>query len=150
MPGKVVPRRSDYVWGRALTTRWADNDVYGHVNNATYLALFDSAINHFLISRGGLDIHGGVRGLVVSSACDFFAPVAYPADVEVGLRVDRIGTSSVHYGVALFASGDDRARAAGTMVHVFVDRATSRPVSVPPALRRALETISAGASGSGA
>jgi acyl-CoA thioester hydrolase len=140
--GKAVPRRSDYAWFRAVTTRWMDNDVYGHVNNAHYYAYFDSAINDLLISRGGLDIQGGpVVGFVVSSACDFFSPVAYPQDLEVGVRADRIGTSSVHYGVALFLPGGEEARAAGTMVHVFVDRASSRPVPIPEPLRRALQGI---------
>ncbi len=141
-PDRPVPRRADYAWFRGVTTRWVDNDVYGHVNNATYYAFFDSAINAYLIARGGLDIHrGAVVGWVVSSSCDYFAPVAYPEEVEVGVRADRIGTSSVHYGVALFAAGDDRARAAGSMVHVFVDRASSRPAPLPAALRAALEAL---------
>ena len=142
MADKVAPRRADYAWFRPVTPRWMDNDVYGHVNNAHYYAYFDTVVNRYLIEAGGLDIHAGkVVGYVVSSACDFFRPVAYPDDLEVGLRVNRIGRSSVRYGLGLFAVGDDAARAAGAVVHVFVDRATSRPVDVPGPLRRALEAI---------
>jgi acyl-CoA thioester hydrolase len=123
-----------------------DNDVYGHVNNAHYYSYFDTVINQYLIGLGGLDIHASpVVGFVVSSSCDFFRPVAYPGEVEVGLRVDRIGKSSVHYGVALFAAGDDVARAAGTVVHVFVDRAASTPVAIPAAIALALEAIAVAA-----
>jgi len=143
MADKVAPRRADYAWFRPITPRWMDNDVYGHVNNAHYYAYFDTVVNRYLIEAGGLDIHGGsVAGYVVSSACDFLRPVAYPEDLEVGLVVSHVGTSSVRYGLALFAAGDDGARATGTMVHVFVDRGTSRPVPVPERLRRALEAIS--------
>jgi acyl-CoA thioester hydrolase len=119
-----------------------DNDVYGHVNNAHYYAYFDTVVNRYLIEIGGLDIHGGkVVGYVVSSACDYFRPVAYPEDLEVGLRVDRIGRSSVRYGLGLFAAGGEAACAAGTVVHVFVDRGASGPVEIPGPIRRALEEI---------
>jgi len=142
MAEKVVPRRGEYVSFRTVTARWMDNDVYGHVNNAHYYSYFDSVVNQYLIREGGLDIFAGpVVGYVVSSSCDYFKPVAYPDDLEIGLRVDRIGRSSVHYGVGVFLSGDDEARAAGSMVHVFVDRATSRPTSLPPKVREALEAI---------
>jgi len=119
-----------------------DNDVYGHVNNAHYYSYFDTVINQYLIERGGLDIHSSpVVGFVVSSSCDFFRPVAYPERLEVGLRVDRTGKSSVHYGVAVFAAEDDVARAAGKVVHVFVDRTTSTPVPIPEPIRQALEAV---------
>jgi acyl-CoA thioester hydrolase len=145
MAERPVPRRADYARFHAVTTRWMDNDVYGHVNNAHYYSFFDTAINAYLIAEGGLDIRRGpVVGYVVRSACDYFGPVAYPDALEVGVRVDRVGTSSVHYGVALFAAGDERARAAGTMVHVFVDRDTSRATAIPAPLRRALEAIACG------
>jgi acyl-CoA thioester hydrolase len=137
-----APRRADYAWFRPVTPRWMDNDVYGHVNNAHYYAYFDTVVNRYLIERGGLDIHAGkVVGFVVRSTCDYFRPVADPEDLEIGLRVDRIGRSSVHYGLSLLAAGDDVARAAGTVVHVFVDRETSKPVEIPEPLRRALEGI---------
>jgi acyl-CoA thioester hydrolase len=146
MATKVSPRRADYAWFRPVTARWMDNDVYGHVNNAHYYSYFDTVINQYLIERGGLDIHSSpVVGFVVSSSCDFFRPVAYPERLEVGLRVDRTGKSSVHYGVAVFAAEDDAARAAGKVVHVFVDRRTSTSVPIPEPIRQALGAV-AGAS----
>jgi len=142
MATKPPPRRADYAWFRPVTTRWMDNDVYGHVNNAHYYSYFDTVINQYLIERGGLDLQASpVVGFVVSSSCDFFRPVAYPGGLEVGVRVERTGTSSGHYGVALFAAGDDAARAAGGLVHVFVDRASSTPAPIPEPIRRALEAL---------
>jgi acyl-CoA thioester hydrolase len=136
------PPRSAYRAFHRVTTRWMDNDAYGHVNNAHYYSYFDTAINAQLVAEGGLDIQrGAVVGFVVSSGCDFFAPVSYPAPVEVGLRVDQLGRSSVRYGVAVFAEGDDRARAAGFMVHVFVDRASGTSTPVPDPIRAALEGL---------
>jgi acyl-CoA thioester hydrolase len=140
--GRPVPTRAEYAWFHRVTTRWMDNDVYGHVNNAHYYAYFDSAINAWLVERGGLDVRSSpVIGYVVSSSCDYFAPVAYPETVEVGVRVERLGTSSARYAVALFREGDDRARAAGSMVHVFVDRGADRAVPIPGPLRAALELL---------
>src|SRR5262252_5519701 len=141
MSKKNAPRRADYPYVKKVTTRWMDNDVYGHVNNAHYFSYFDSVINEYLISEGGLDIHGKVVGFMVSSQCDYFGPLSYPGVVEIGLRAERIGNSSVTYAVAAFAESDDAARAAGSMTHVFVDRATSKPVPLPVAVRRALEAI---------
>jgi acyl-CoA thioester hydrolase len=139
---REVPRREDYAWFGTVTARWMDNDVYGHVNNAHYYSYFDTVINRFLVERGGLDIHRGpVVGFVVSSACQFFRPVAFPVDLEIGLRVDRLGRSSAHYGVAVFAPGDTQARAAGTMVHVFVERAASRSTEIPGPIRAALQSL---------
>jgi len=142
MPTPTRPARAEYRYVQPVTSRWMDNDLYGHVNNAHYYSYFDSVVNRYLVEQGGLDIHrGAVVGYIVSSACEYFAPVAYPDPLEVGVRVDRLGSSSVRYGVALFREGDPAARAAGTLVHVFVDRATSRPTPVPPAVRAALERI---------
>jgi acyl-CoA thioester hydrolase len=125
-----------------------DNDLYGHVNNAHYYSYFDTVVNRYLVEAGGLDIFGGpVVGWIVASSCEYFAPVAYPDPLEVGVRVDRLGSSSVHYGVALFRAGDAVARAAGTMIHVFVDRGSSQPTPIPDALRRALQELSASATG---
>lgn len=146
---KERPRRGDYRYAHPLTTRWADNDVYGHVNNVAYYAFFDSAANAFLIGPGGLDIHGGdVIGLVVESACQYHAPVAYPSPLVAMVRVDRLGTRAVTYGIAVFTDDPaverderDRAVAHGHFVHVFVDRATRRPVAMPERLRAALATI---------
>lgn len=142
---KDRPRRADYRYAHALTTRWADNDVYGHVNNVAYYTFFDSAANAFLIGEGGLDIHGGdVIGLVVESACQYHAPVAYPSPLTAMVRVDRLGTRAVTYGIAVFADdGDERDQAVahGHFVHVFVDRTTRRPVAMPERLRAALASL---------
>jgi acyl-CoA thioester hydrolase len=119
-----------------------DNDVYGHVNNALYYAFFDTAINEYLISEGGLDIREGVViGLAVETHCRFLRPVAFPAALEVGLRVGKLGTSSVRYELAVFTGGEELAAADGYFVHVFVDRERRTPVAIPPAIRAALERL---------
>jgi acyl-CoA thioester hydrolase len=134
--------RADYRYFQPILTRWHDNDVYGHVNNVTYYSYFDTAVNTYLIEQGGLDIHGGaVVGFVVSSACDYFASVAFPDRLEVGLRVGKLGSSSVQYELAVFRAGEEEACAAGRLVHVFVDRATNQPVAIPDGLRGALESL---------
>ena len=127
-----------------LTTRWMDNDVYGHINNVAYYAYFDSAANHYLIHSGGLDVlKSPVIGLVVESKCNYFKPLAYPDTLQVGLRVDRLGKSSVTYGIGVFredpqTSGPEpEAAAAGHFVHVFVDRHSRRPTPIPEPLRTA-------------
>ncbi|WP_287028727.1 acyl-CoA thioesterase [Pseudomonas sp. UBA6310] len=137
--------RADYRHFQPVTTRWHDNDLYGHVNNVVYYSYFDSAVNTFLIERGGLDIHAGqVVGFVVSSSCDYFASIAFPERIEVGLRVARLGNSSVQYELAVFKGGEDEACAAGRFVHVFVDRQSNRPVPIPDSLRAALEGLLVG------
>lgn len=134
--------RRDYLHFQQITTRWHDNDVYGHVNNVTYYSYFDSAVNAYLIEVGGLDIHGGeVVGFVVSSSCDYFASIAFPDAIEVGLRVGKLGNSSVQYELAVFKATEDEACAAGRFVHVFVDRRSNRPVPIPEALRSALARL---------
>lgn len=145
-PGKNAksppPVRSDYRAGSAITTRWNDNDPYGHVNNAIYYLWFDTAVNRYLIEQGVLDITGGdTIGLVVNTGCDYFAPIAFPDDVMARIRVDRLGNSSVTYGVGLFRGEEDIASAAGSFTHVYVDRENRRPVSLPTPLRAALEAI---------
>jgi acyl-CoA thioester hydrolase len=136
------PRRGVYRCFYPITTRWSDNDLYGHVNNVIYYSYFDSAANRYLIEEGGLDIQGGdIVGYVVSSGCDYHAPVAYPERIEAGLRVDRLGNSSVRYGIAIFREGEETAVAHGHFVHVFVDRASNRAVPIPPRLRAALAAI---------
>lgn len=138
----ITPQRADYRHFQPITTRWHDNDIYGHVNNVTYYSFFDSAVNTYLIERGGLDIHdGSVVGFVVSSSCDYFASIAYPDLIEVGLRVAKLGNSSVQYELAVFKVGEDEACAAGRFVHVFVDRASNLPVSIPDILREALQVL---------
>lgn len=134
--------RSDYPHFQPISTRWHDNDIYGHVNNVTYYSYFDSAVNSYLIEVGGLDIHNGeVVGFVVSSSCDYFASIAFPERIEIGLRVARLGTSSVQYELAVFKQGEDEACAAGRFVHVFVDRASNRPLPIPELLRTALAAL---------
>lgn len=135
-------RRGDYRHFQPITTRWHDNDIYGHVNNVTYYSYFDSAVNAYLITEGGLNIHEGeVVGFVVSSSCDYFASIAFPDVIEVGLRVARLGNSSVQYELAIFRAGEPQACAAGRFVHVFVERSSNRPVTIPATLRRALERL---------
>jgi len=137
-----MTQRSDYRQFQPILTRWQDNDVYGHVNNVAYYSYFDSAVNTYLIEHGGLDIHGGeVVGFVVSSSCDYFASVAFPERLEVGLRVGKLGTSSVQYELAVFRAGEDEACAAGRFVHVFVERASNRPVEIPASMREALQRL---------
>jgi acyl-CoA thioester hydrolase len=131
----------DYPHRSAIPTRWADNDVYGHVNNVEYYAFFDTVINAWLIREGGLDIHSGpVIGLCAESHCEFTAPLTFPETVTAGLRVGHLGSSSVRYEIGLFGS-DGAVAASGWFVHVFVDRASRRPVSIPDRLRSALERL---------
>ena len=142
MPKPQPPARDAYGWFTPITTRWSDNDIYGHVNNVIYYSYFDSIANRYLIEMGGLDIHAGSTvGLVVNSSCDYHAPIAYPQALEGGLRVDRLGNSSVQYGIAVFVAGERIACANGTFTHVFVDRDTNKPLPIPPRMREALATI---------
>lgn len=128
--------RSSYRAFRRIPTRWADNDMYGHVNNVVYYEWFDTAVNALLIERGALDIHHGTMvGFVVETQCNYFAPLAFPQMVEAGIRVAHAGNSSVRYEIALFAEGAETAAAQGHFIHVYVDRATQRPVKLWPALQ---------------
>ncbi|MEO6018227.1 MAG: acyl-CoA thioesterase [Polaromonas sp.] len=135
--------RSAYKAFRHITTRWSDNDLYGHVNNVVYYSWFDTAVNGLLIERGGLDIHsGGVIGLVVETHCNYFAPLAFPEPVVAGIRVAQVGSSSVRYEVALFPADEAQPCAAkGHFVHVYVGRHTRRPSPLPPELLLVLETL---------
>jgi acyl-CoA thioester hydrolase len=127
---------------RAITTRWMDNDVYGHVNNVQYYSFFDTVVNGYLIAQGALDpVSSDVIGLVVETQCNYFAPLSFPQGVDAGLRVAHLGTSSVRYEVGLFAQGDEAAAAQGHFVHVYVDRATRRPVALPQLLKDALAPL---------
>jgi len=125
-----------------IPTRWMDNDVYGHVNNAVYYAYFDTVINRYLIEAGGLDFRNGpVVGIAVETMCRFHRSFSYPDVVEAGLRVGLLGNSSVRYEVGLFAPCEEEARADGHFVHVFVERATMRPVPIPDPIRLALAKL---------
>lgn len=132
----------DYPHRQTIPTRWKDNDVYGHVNNVEYYSFFDTIINEYLIRAGGLDILAGpVIGLCAESHCAFTAAVEFPEPVEAGLRVGHLGTSSVRYEIGLFGDGGDTPAATGWFVHVFVDRATRRPVPIPASIRSALSAL---------
>ncbi|WP_206952664.1 acyl-CoA thioesterase [Trinickia acidisoli] len=139
--------RDDYRHFLPITTRWMDNDVYGHVNNVVYYSYFDTVVNEYLIRSDVLDVeHGTTIGLVVETQCNYFAPLVFPERVDAGLRVARIGGSSVRYEVGLFKEGERQAAAQGHFVHVYVDRATRRPVALPEPLRAALVPLIAAAS----
>ncbi|MGN6058687.1 MAG: acyl-CoA thioesterase [Sphingomicrobium sp.] len=137
-----APRAEFKVW-RTFTTRWADNDAYGHVNNTVFYQWFDSAVNGWMVEQGMLDIAtGDPIGLVVQTQCTYFAPLAFPNAVEVGVRVSELSRSSIRYRIGVFGEGQERAAAQGEFVHVVVDRANRRPVEIPDHWRRALEAIS--------
>jgi acyl-CoA thioester hydrolase len=138
-----VPERiENYPYIVPITTRWMDNDVYGHVNNVAYYSYFDTAANHFLIHEGGLDIHASpIVALVVESRCQYHQALAYPEPVRAAVRVDRLGNSSVTYGIGVFRADDPEPAAHGHFVHVFVDRQSRRPVPIPEPMRQALARI---------
>jgi acyl-CoA thioester hydrolase len=141
-PKPAPEGRAGYKAFRTIGTRWMDNDAYGHVNNVVYYSWFDTAVNAHLIEQGALDIHaGGTIGLVIETQCNYFAPVAFPQTVEAGLRVAKIGNSSVRYEVGLFLQGEPLTVAKGHFVHVYVDRASRRPANLPERLKRVLEAL---------
>lgn len=134
--------RASYAHFSPITTRWMDNDIYGHVNNVTYYSYFDTAVNRYLIEAGVLDIHEGeLIGLVIETHCNYFAPLAFPRNVEAGIRVAHIGKSSVRYEIGLFDEGESLSAASGHFVHVYVDRATRRPAHLPDAFIQVLQSL---------
>jgi len=142
MSQKPQIQRSEYLHFLTLPTRWMDNDIYGHINNALYYAFFDTAINEYLIAEGGLDITSGtVVAFAAESQCQYLRPLAFPGVIDVGLRVGKLGNSSVRYELAIFKQGEPFAAATGYFVHVFVDRETQRPVAMPQQIRAALERL---------
>lgn len=142
MPPTSIQTRDDYRYFLELQTRWMDNDLYGHVNNVTYYSYFDTVVNMFLIEQGGLDIHNApVIGVVVESHCNYTQSIAYPDKINCGLRVGKLGNSSVRYEVGIFRGDENKVAAAGHFIHVFVDRATNKPVSIPKEIREALNGI---------
>ena len=135
-----APRRADFAVFVAMSARWRDNDAYGHLNNVVYYELFDAVVNQLLIARGLLDpASSPVIGLVVESRCRFFASLAFPDALEVGLAVAALGRASVNYRLAVFRAGAPTAAAEGGYTHVYVERASGRPVPIPDAHRRAME-----------
>jgi acyl-CoA thioester hydrolase len=139
---RKIETRADYPHFLVIPTRWMDNDVYGHVNNVVYYSWFDTVVNRYLIEAGVLDIaKSRIVGLVVATNCTYFASIAFPDEVHAGLRVAHIGTSSVRYEIGIFRNGDQHPSAAGEFTHVYVDRASNRPVAIPFDVRVALEQI---------
>ena len=134
--------RDAYRLFRPITTRWDDNDAYGHVNNVRYYAYFDTAVNSWLVEQGLLDINGSATiSLVVETGCRFYAPLAFPQPIETGLAIVKLGTSSVTYAIGVFGEGEDSAAAAGHFTHVHVDRQSRRPVPIGGRMRQALSTL---------
>lgn len=132
--------RADYFYFKRINTRWMDNDIYGHVNNVTYYSYFDTVANSYLIEHGGLDIQNAdAVGFVVASSCEYHSPIAFPQTIEAAFRVNKLGSKSVEYGVAIFNETDQEACANGIFTHVFVDRASGKSTAIPNQIRQALE-----------
>ncbi len=135
-------RRDSYSTYRPISTRWMDNDVYGHVNNVIYYSWFDTVVNAYLIEKGVLDIHNGQAiGLVVETQCHYFSSLAFPEIIEAGIRVAYLGKSSARFEIGIFAKNSTIASAQGYFVHVYVDKVTRRPVALPPNLKLILEKL---------
>lgn len=134
--------RTDFPHFLEIPTRWMDNDAYQHVNNVVYYSFFDTAVNRFLIDKGVLDIHADkIVGLVVDTGCSYFSSISFPDTVHVGVRVAKLGNSSVRYELALYRNDEESPAAAGHFVHVYVDRESNRSVTIPDAVRSVLATI---------
>jgi len=142
MAEHTAARRGDYPHFLTIPTRWMDNDIYGHVNNVVYYSYFDTVINDYLIHQGGLDIHAGpVIGVCAESSCRYRAAFCFPESVDAGLRVAELRNRAVRYDIGLFKQGAGDAAAEGSFVHVFVDRASMRPVEIPAVIRAALDRL---------
>jgi acyl-CoA thioester hydrolase len=138
----ATPRRADFPVFRSVPTRWMDNDHYGHVNNVAYYSFFDTAVNGFLIEASGTDVRElPVIGIVAESGCRFLRAASFPDTLHAGLAVERLGTSSVVYRIALFRNDEETACAVGRFVHVYVDRITRRPVPIPRAIRSVVDGL---------
>lgn len=134
--------KADFKYFHTIQTRWSDNDIYGHVNNVMYYSYFDTTANHYLIHQAKLDIHSAAEvGFVVQSQCNYYSPIKYPEPVTVGLRVNKLGTKSVEYGLAIFKGDDSDASAVGTFTHVFVNRASGKSIAIPGAIKDKLALI---------
>jgi len=142
MAKPTIGNRSAYILFQPITTRWTDNDVYGHVNNITYYSYFDTAVNNYLIEKGGLDIqNANIIGYIVNSSCNYYSGLSYPDKIEVGMRVNKLGNSSVQYGLGIFLEGESLASAEGNFTHVFVNRKTNSSESIPDKIRSALTAL---------
>lgn len=134
--------RNNYKYFNPINTRWMDNDIYGHVNNVIYYSYFDSTVNKYLIDHAGLRIQdSSIIGYVVNSNCNYLSGISYPDEIEVGMRVNKIGNSSVTYGLGIFKKGKKKVCAYGEFIHVFVNRKDSKSVSIPLNIRKALEQL---------
>lgn len=134
--------RSAFAHFCTIGTRWMDNDAYQHVNNVVYYSYFDTAVNRFLIDKGVLNIHSDkVVGLVVDTGCSYFSSISFPDTVHVGMRVAKLGNSSVRYELAIYCNDEERPAAAGHFIHVYVDRESNRPVTIPDSVRAVLTSI---------
>jgi len=132
--------KKNYFYSKELSTRWMDNDIYGHVNNVTYYSYFDTVANSYLIEQGGFDPHkSDVVGFVVASSCEYRRPIAFPEQLDVAFRVNKLGSKSVEYGMAIFDKKNELACATGTFTHVFVDRVSGKSTAIPQNIRQALE-----------
>lgn len=137
-----MPSAKDYRYFVPITTRWHDNDVFGHVNNVIYYSFFDTAVNQFLLKETDLDIHNGAEiAFVVSTSCEYHASISYPESIEVGIHVSRLGSSSVTYGLAVFSQDRKKLAAHGSFVHVYVDRKNQRPIPIPEKTRSELNKL---------
>jgi len=144
-PTELPTRRSEFRVLRAITTRWMDNDQYGHVNNVVYYSYFDTAVNGYLIEASGTDVRNlPAIGIVAETSCRFLKELSFPETVHAGLAIEKLGNSSVVYRIGLFRNDDQEPAALGRFVHVYVDSVTRRPVPVPPPVRSALTAFSAG------
>ena len=142
MSTQNIETRENYYWFTQISTRWSDNDVYGHVNNVVYYSYFDTAVNEFLIHEGGLNIReSDVIAYVVNSTCNYHSAVSYPEKIDVGIRVEHSGNSSVRYGISVFRAGENIPSASGSFVHVFVNRLTGKPVPIPQNTRDTFRQI---------
>ena len=142
MESEKLMHRSDYSYFKNITTRWADNDIYGHINNVVYYSYFDTVANQYLIEFAGFNpVSAPVIGVIVHSNCNYIKAIAYPDKIEAGLTVKKLGRSSVTYGIGVFRQGESAACAYGEFVHVFVNRKNNLPMSIPTKIRESLQKI---------
>jgi acyl-CoA thioester hydrolase len=142
MAAESIPRRNHFKVLRPMPTRWMDNDQYGHVNNVAYYSYFDSAVNGFLMDATASDTRTlGAIGIVAETSCKYFKEISFPDLLHIGLRLQKLGNSSVVYELAVFRGDDDEPSALGRFVHVYVDQKTRRPISIPTSIRNALQQL---------
>ena len=142
MSKKLPIKKSDYIYFQSISTRWNDNDIYGHINNVQYYSYFDTVVNFYLIEKAGLNIHSSsIVGYAVNSSCNYLSAISYPNMIYVGLRVNKIGNSSVTYGLAIFKKGSNKASAYGELTHVFVEKSKNKPTQIPTKIQNALKKL---------